>query len=77
MAASENTDGSALTDLAGYNIYYGSSTAAMTTKISIKTVGVQDYVISELASGNWYFALTAVNSAGMESVASNTVETTL
>jgi hypothetical protein len=49
----------------------------MTNKISIKTVGVTDYVITELASGSWYFALTSVNSQGTESVASSTVAVTL
>ncbi|HWW21737.1 MAG TPA: hypothetical protein VNZ06_13120 [Steroidobacteraceae bacterium] len=49
----------------------------MTNKISIKTVGVQTYVISELAAGNWYFTLTSVNSAGAESIASSAVEATL
>jgi hypothetical protein len=63
--------------LAGYNIYYGTASNAMTNKISIKTVGVQDYVISQLASGTWYFAITAVNTAGTESIASSTVETSL
>jgi hypothetical protein len=49
----------------------------MTNKISINTVGLQTYVITELAPGNWYFALTAVNSSGTESVASGAVEASL
>jgi len=76
-APTENSNGTALTNLAGYNIYYGSSTSAMTNKISVKTVGVTDYVITELASGSWYFTLTSVNSQGAESVASNTVAVSL
>jgi len=40
-APTENTNGTALTNLAGFNIYYGTSTAAMTNKISINTVGIQ------------------------------------
>jgi hypothetical protein len=49
----------------------------MTNKISVNTVGVLTYVISDLSSGNWYFAVTSVNSAGVESSLSGTVETSL
>jgi hypothetical protein len=76
-APTENTNGTALTNLAGYNIYYGNSTAAMTSKIQINTTGIQTYVINNLASGSWYFAITALNNTGVESVASSTVKVTL
>jgi hypothetical protein len=76
-APTENANGTALTNLAGYNIYYGTSTSAMTSRISISTVGVQSYMVDNLSSGNWYFALTSVNSAGVESGLSGTVEATL
>lgn len=77
MAPTENANGTALTDLAGYHIYYGASTGAMTNRISINTVGIQTYVIQNMTSGNWYFAITSVNTAGVESVLSSTVEATL
>jgi hypothetical protein len=77
LAPSENTNGSALTNLAGYNIYYGTSTSAMTNRIAITSVAVMTYVINNLNSGNWFFAITAVNSAGVESLASSAVEATL
>jgi Calx-beta domain len=73
----ENTNGSALTNLAGYNIYYGTSSGTMTNKISITTVGITNYVIQNMNSGNWYFAMTAVNSSGTESVLSGAIEATL
>jgi len=76
-APTENTNGTALTNLAGFNIYYGTSSSAMTNKININTVGTMDYVVSNLASGNWYFAVTAVNASGVESVASGAIETNL
>ena len=76
-APSENTNGTALTNLAGYNIYYGNSTGAMTNQIRITTPGIQTYVIDNLTSGSWYFAITALNSTGVESVASGTVKVTL
>ena len=75
-APTQNVDGTALTDLAGYNIYYGTS-ATTTQKININTVGMQTYVISNLSSGTWYFSITAVNSAGIESSPSETVSKTI
>lgn len=76
-APTENTNGTVLTDLTGYNIYYGSSTSAMINKISITTVGILTYVIDNLSSGSWYFAVTSVNRAGVESGLSSAVGATL
>ena len=55
----------------------GPSGNAFTNKININTVGIQTYVIDNLSSGDWVFALTAVNSAGVESALSGPVEVTL
>jgi hypothetical protein len=71
-APNENTDGTALTNLAGYVIYYGTIASAMTNKINITTVGVQTYVITDLSSGQWYFTINAVNAAGVESGSAGT-----
>jgi hypothetical protein len=76
-APSENTDGTALTNLAGYQINYGTSPSAMTQQISINTVGVMNYVVSNLSSGTWYFEIVAVNSAGEQSTPSSVVSTTI
>jgi Tfp pilus assembly protein PilX len=76
-APSENTNGTALTNLAGYQIYYGTSASALTQQISINTVGVMNYVVSNLSSGTWYFEIVAVNSAGEQSTPSSVVSTTI
>jgi hypothetical protein len=76
-APSENTDGSALTNLAGYEIYYGTSPSALTQQISINTVGIMDYVVGNLSSGTWYFEVVAVNSAGEQSAPTSLVSTTI
>jgi hypothetical protein len=76
-APTENTDGSALTNLAGYDIYYGASAASMDQKITIATVGMESYVISDLPSGTWYFRIVAVNALGLQSAPSSTVSTTI
>jgi hypothetical protein len=67
----QNVNGSALTDLAGYNVYYGTSSAALTTKVALSNSGLTAYTLGNLASGTYYFAVTAYNSAGAESAQSN------
>ena len=72
-APTMNSDGSALTDLAGYHIYYGTSPSTMSTVINIGTVATTTYTLSNLASGTWYFAATAYTTSGLESALSGTV----
>jgi len=76
-APTQNTDGSALTNLAGFAIYYGKSATAMTQKINITTVGMLTYVFNNLSSGPWCFEILAVNSLGVESNPSGIVSTTI
>jgi Putative Ig domain len=67
-----NTNGSALTDLAGYHIHYGSSAGALSTVIDVTNPGTTTYTIGSLASGTWYFAVSAYTTSGVESALSNT-----
>lgn len=62
-----NTDGSPLTNLAGYVVRYGTSAAALNGQISIGSPNSTDVEISNLAKGNWYFEVAAINSANVES----------
>src|SRR5581483_12005001 len=55
-APTTNTNGSALTNLAGYYIHYGTSASAMTKTITVSSPGTTSYTISNLAAGTWYFA---------------------
>jgi hypothetical protein len=65
-APTQNTDGSAITNLGGYVIYHGLSPSALTSSVRISNPGISSYVIDQLASGTHYFALAAFNSAGVE-----------
>jgi hypothetical protein len=76
-APTENTDGSALTDLSGYEIHYGTTATQLTQKISIGTVGISNYVVENLGSGTWYFEVVAVNTIGVESAPSSMVSITI
>jgi hypothetical protein len=66
-----NTDGSALTDLAAYKIYYGLSEGNYTNNIRINNPGIATYVVEDLAPDTYYFVSTAINDAGIESDYSN------
>jgi hypothetical protein len=70
-APTTNTNGTALTDLAGYRIYYGSSPEHLSHTLKISTVGLQTYVIENLEPGTWYFAVMAIAANGAESPLSN------
>jgi hypothetical protein len=67
----ENTDGSALTDLAGFRIAYGLSPNDLSQSVLVNNPGATSYTVSNLAVGRWYFAVYAVNSRGLESDISN------
>jgi hypothetical protein len=66
-----NVDGSALDDLAGYKIYYGSASNNYSHTIDVKNPGIASYVVENLSKGIHYFAVTAYDTAGNESGYSN------
>jgi fibronectin type 3 domain-containing protein len=76
-APTQNSNGTALTNLAGYRIYYGTSASAMTQTVTISSVGVMTHVLSNLNAQTYYFGVMAYNTAGVESKLSNLVSKTL
>ena len=72
-APTARTDGSALTNLAGYKIYYGRMSGIYDYQIDVNNPGILTYVVENLMSGDWYFALAAYDSQGLESDRSNVV----
>jgi len=66
-----NSDGSTLTNLAGYRISYGTSANAMTQTVQVANPGITAYTMSNLSPGTYYFAVRAYTSNGTESVNSN------
>ena len=67
----ENTDGSTLTDLAGYRIYYGTSQGNYPNRVDVDTAGVSSYVVDNLLPNTYFVVATSVNSVGVESAYSN------
>lgn len=73
----QNTDGSSLTNLAGYRLYYGTSATALTQSIQIANPSVSTYVIDGLTPTTYYFAVRAYTSSGAESANSNVASKSL
>ena len=73
----ENTDGTPLTNLAGYDIHYGTESGDYTQAISVENPGLATYVVDNLTPGTYYFSVSAVNSAGTESPGSSEVALTV
>jgi hypothetical protein len=75
QAPTENSDGSALMDLKGYRVRYGSKSGSYPDLIEVANPGLTTYVVQNLPTGMYYFAVTAFNSAGEESSFSGEVST--
>ncbi len=61
----QNTNGSPLTDLAGFIVRYGKSAAALTSQISVGSPNATNVEIGNLAAGSWFFEVAAVNAANV------------
>ena len=72
-APTQNADGSALQDLKGYKIHYGSASTDYSESVEVANPGLTTYVVQNLPAGTYYFAVTAYNSAGQESFFSGQV----
>ncbi len=66
-APTQNTDGSALTDLAGYKLYWRNDSGAYANSITISNPSVTTYIVENLAAGTYEFVATAFNSQNAES----------
>lgn len=72
-----NSDGSKLTALAGYKIYYGTSPQYLQRTVDIKDPNVTEYTIENLPPYTYYFVITAYTTDGTESSRSNIVSKTV
>ena len=72
QAPTENVDGSTLTDLGGYTIYYGQSSGNYTGQTEVDNANATTFATT-VASGEYYVAMTALDVEGNESALSNEV----
>jgi hypothetical protein len=73
-APTQNSDGSKITDLAGYYIYYGTNPSALNQTIQVHDPGTTAYTLSSLKSGTtYYFSVAAYTATGIRGGASATV----
>lgn len=73
----QNTNGTALTNLAGYRISYGTSATALTQVVQVANPSAVSYTVTGLAPGSYYFAVRAYTSGGTESALSNVASKTV
>jgi hypothetical protein len=76
-APTQRTDGSPLTNLAGFKIYYGTNSGNLNNVIQIADPGARSRVVDNLTVGTWYFAASAYDQSGMESARSNVASKTI
>ncbi len=73
-APTTNADGTPLTDLAGFKIYYGTTPGVYGTPKDVPGATVTTYDLTGLTPGTtYYIAATAYDTSGIESVRSSEV----
>ena len=73
----QNTDNSALNDLTGFKIYFGTFPDEYENTITINNAGLSSYLVENLGASDWFFVVTAINSSGIESAYSKEVFKTI
>ncbi len=77
VAPTQNTDGTPLTDLAGYYVYYGTNASALSETVQIADPTAVTHVVDNLSAGIWYFSVIAYSAQNVQSAASATVSKTI
>lgn len=77
MPPTERSDGSVLSNLAGYKIYWGTARGDYPNSVTISNPGVSSYMIEQLAPGTYYLVMTAFDTAGLESAQSGVATKTV
>jgi hypothetical protein len=77
QAPTLNEDGTPLTDLAGYQVFYGQASGQYSQNLSLPNAGFTSVTIEDLAPATWHFSVKAVNAAGAVSGFSNEAQKTI
>jgi hypothetical protein len=70
-APTQNEDGSPLTNLRGFRVYYGNSSSNLISMVEIPNAGVTTAVVENLSPATWFFGVKAYNTESVESSLSN------
>jgi hypothetical protein len=70
-APTTNENGSRLTNLARFRVLYGTSSSSLSRSLTVDDPTRSSATVGSLGAGTWYFAVRAVNTAGVESANSN------
>lgn len=65
-APTQNTDGSSLTDLAGFRIYYGTNSGSYSNTVTLNSPYTRSYTISSLPANTYYMVVRAFDTANNE-----------
>lgn len=71
----QRTDGTPLTDLGGYYLYFGA--ASLDRLVIVDNPGITTWTLTDLAAGTWQIALSAFDQDGAVSEMSNVLEISL
>ena len=72
-------DGSALSasDLAGYEVYYTNDSGTVSAVVPVAGGTTASTLVSNLASGNYYFSVSAIDTGGLKSALSSLVSVSI
>jgi hypothetical protein len=76
VAPTENANGTPITDLAGYTVYYGTNPSDLTQSVEVSGGTSTSAAVANLPAGTYYFAVAAYNSLGVQSEPSNVASIT-
>jgi putative Ig domain-containing protein len=73
----DKTDGSQLSDLAGFKLYWGTKKGELSNSATVTNSGLVAYVVENLVPGTYFFMVTAFDRSGVEGEPSNVVTKTV
>lgn len=78
-APTEDSDGTAITNLAGYTLHYGTTSMDYTGTIQITNPATTTYAVStnNFPAGTYYFAISAYNTQQVSSALSPEIQVTV
>lgn len=77
QAPTTRTDGTPLTNLAGFRIRYGTSSGSYPNVLQIPNAGISSAVVGNLPPATYYFVISAYDNAGAESANTSPVSKTI